>query len=51
MESDNQYALANMASAGEPCQRLCFFSKSHGLISDNPLYLDEKVPVRNRHRT
>ena len=48
-ESDNEYAQANMASVGLPCQRLCFFSKDHGMISDNQVFLGGKrVPQKRR---
>ena len=38
-ESDNEYALEQLAAAGWPVQRLAFFSAHHGLISDNPVWL------------
>jgi hypothetical protein len=54
IESDNDFAQQNMSAAGFPCQRLCFFDKNNGLISDNQVYLTlngERVPSRVRgHR-
>ena len=47
IESDNEFAQQNMSAAGFPCQRLCFFDKKNGLISDNQVYLtkaSERVP-------
>lgn len=41
-ESDNAYAQEQLAATGWPCQRLCFFNKSHGLISDNQIFLTDK---------
>jgi len=47
--SDDPYALEELAAAGEPCQRFCFFNESHGLISDDVIYLDDrKRPARLR---
>ncbi len=45
-ESDNSYAKENHASAGSPKQRLVFFNKRLGLLSDNPLHLAEREPRR-----
>lgn len=45
-ESDNQYALESLAAGGSPKQRLAFFNKDYGLISDNQLFLDKRVPAR-----
>ncbi len=48
-ESGNEYAAANMAAAGFPCQRLCFFNRAHGIIADHQVFLtDERIPIRNR---
>lgn len=44
MESDNAYALENMAAAGSPKQRLCFINKSRGLIDDSRIHLEERKP-------
>lgn len=41
-ESDNEYALEQLAAAGHPVQRLAFFSAQHGLISDNPVWLTDE---------
>lgn len=38
-ESDNEFAQANMAAAGFPCQRLCFFNEEYGLIADHQIFL------------
>ncbi len=43
-ESDNAYAKENMASAGSPKQRLCFFNKKYGLLTDIPLHLAARTP-------
>ena len=40
-ESDAEYARQRLASAGRPVQRLQFFNKSHGMVADRPIYLDE----------
>jgi hypothetical protein len=45
-ESDNNYAKENMAAAGSPKQRLCFFNYKYGLLNDNPLALAERTPCR-----
>lgn len=48
-ESSNAYAQENMASAGFPCQRLCFFNDKHGLINDHQVFLtDERQPQMTR---
>lgn len=44
-ESDNAYAAESLAASGEPSQRLCFFSESHGLIADSPIYLCDRRPI------
>jgi len=44
VESDNAYALENMAAAGSPKQRLCFFNKSRGLINDHRIHLEDREP-------
>lgn len=43
-ETDNDYARANLAAAGHPCQRLGFFNKKHGMISDNQIFLIDRNP-------
>ena len=44
-ESDNEFALEQLASGGFPCQRLAYYNEDHGLISDNPIWLVEnRVP-------
>lgn len=40
-ESDNDYARAQLAAAGHPCQRLCFFGPEHGLIADHQIFLTD----------
>jgi len=50
-ESDNDFAQANLAAMGFPCQRLTFFDAAHGLISDSQVFLGEKgsrLPARVR---
>jgi hypothetical protein len=50
-ESDNAYAQAQMAAAGWPCQRLCFMSKKHGVVTDGLIYLtDDRKPSLVRGR-
>ena len=50
-ESDNDYACEELAVVGFPMQRLQFFNASHGMISDNPIYLDhDHVPQLRRMR-
>lgn len=50
VESDNTFAQANLAAAGYPCQRLTFFNKDHGLISNHLVYLDggKRIPQKQR---
>lgn len=48
-ESKNQYALKKFAAQGLPCQRLAFFNKGKGLISDEWIYLVNKVPEIRRY--
>jgi len=40
-ESYNVYARQELGAMGWPAQRLAVFSKSHGIISDEAIYLDE----------
>ncbi len=47
-ESDNAYAQESLASGGLPCQRLLFFSPTHGPISDNLIYLEQPIPSRQK---
>lgn len=48
-ESANQYAQAQLAAAGWPCQRLGFYNESKGLIADHLVYLtDERRPNADR---
>lgn len=50
-ESDNTYAQAQLAAAGYPCQRLAFFNRKHGMISDGLIYLsDERRPTSMKGR-
>ena len=44
LETDNEYALQNMAAAGTPVQRLSFYNERRGMISDNPVYVTERHP-------
>lgn len=39
VESDNSYAREELAAAGIPMQRLQFFSREHGVVSDHQVYL------------
>lgn len=53
LESDNEFAQQRMASAGFPCQRLCFFDKNHGIISDHQVFLTDtkdRVPNKKKNR-
>jgi hypothetical protein len=43
-ESDNEWAKEKLKSSQSAVQRLCFFNEKHGLISDDPVYLDERGP-------
>lgn len=45
-ESDNAYAKENMAAAGSPKQRLCFFNRKWGLLADHPIHLTQREPQR-----
>lgn len=50
-ESDNEYAQEVLAVTGYPSQRLAFFNKEYGLISDNQIFLSEpgeRVPAKYR---
>lgn len=40
-ESDNDYALEELAAAGHPCQRLAFFTAEHGLTADYQVFLTD----------
>jgi len=48
VESNNEYAAANMASCGYPCQRLNFFNKKYGLISDHQIFISDRKSSRMR---
>ena len=39
-ESDNDWALEVIGDAGRPCQRVVFFNKEHGPVSDSLVWLD-----------
>ena len=39
-ESDNDFALEIIGESGKPCQRVVFFNKEHGPISDSLIWLD-----------
>lgn len=43
-ESDNDFAKEQLASAGDPCQRLLFLDEKHGVVSDTLLYLGDRRP-------
>lgn len=47
-ESDNEYALEQLAAAGYPCQRLAFFTAEHGLISDCQVWLADRTSQAGR---
>lgn len=47
-ESGNTYAQEQLAACGHPCQRLAFYNKAHGLVSDNQIFLDKRVPNRKK---
>lgn len=49
-ESSNDYALANMAAAGFPCQTLCFVSPKSGMLSSYKVYLDAAGRVAHADR-
>ena len=46
-ESSNSYAAQNMAASGDPVQRMTFYNKKHGMICDQPIYLDHRIPEQN----
>lgn len=46
IETDNSYALENLAAAGTPMQRLAFFNHTRGLLADHRLYVEEREPNR-----
>ena len=39
-ESDNDWALEVIGDTGRPCQRVVFFNKEHGPVSDSLVWLD-----------
>lgn len=49
-ESSNNYALEQLAAAGEPCQRLLFMTEKNGVISDHQIFLEdsERLPIMKR---
>ena len=48
-ESDNDFAQANLASAGYPCQRMCFCNNKNGLIADHQIFLGNgRIPSKIR---
>lgn len=48
-ESSNTYALEQLASAGEPCQRLLFMTEKNGVVSDHQIFLeDNRLPIMQR---
>jgi len=44
-ESSNSYAAQNMAASGDPVQRLTFYTRKHGMVCDQPIYLESRSPV------
>lgn len=48
-ESDNEFALAQLAACGSPCQRLVFFDKNWGIVSDNLIELETRTPALRRN--
>jgi hypothetical protein len=38
-ECGNVYAQEQLAASGDPCQRLAFFNRRHGLIADHQVFL------------
>jgi len=42
VESDNEYAQEQLAATGDPCQRLAFFNRKNGMISDHQIWLGGK---------
>jgi len=49
VESHNEYAAAELAAGGFPCQRLTYFDETYGLISDHQLFLDNtRQPAKLR---
>lgn len=49
-ESDNEFALEQIASRNQPCQRLSFFNSEKGLIADHQVFLEDRVPQLQRFR-
>lgn len=47
VESANHHARQNLAACGSAKQRLAFFNQEHGLISDDPIYLEPRRPNRS----
>lgn len=47
-ESDNDYAQEQLAACGQPCQRLAFFNRRHGLIADHQVFLVDRVNQRTK---
>lgn len=44
VESKNEFAQANLAASGHPCQRLAFFNRDNGLIADHQVFLAPRSP-------
>jgi len=40
LESDNDWALEVIGESGRPCQRVVFFNRKHGPVSDSLVWLD-----------
>jgi hypothetical protein len=47
-ESTNRFAQELLAAEGVPMQWLMYFNKRHGLISENPLWLEDRKPAVSR---
>jgi len=47
-ESGNDFAKKNLGATGWPVQRLAFYNEKHGLISDNPVYLENRTSNMDR---
>lgn len=45
LESNNVWVQENLGAFNPPSQRLCFFDQKEGLISDNTIYLENRLPA------
>jgi hypothetical protein len=48
IETDNEYAREQIGSQNHPCQRLCFFNASQGLIADHQVFVEPRIPQGRR---